>query len=148
MNEKISYRLMESGEEAEGCELVIQVFDKFISELYSEEGVREFLRYVKPLLFILRSKANHFVLIAKEQEKIIGMIEVRNYTHIPLFYVHQKFQQKGVGKELLRRALEICLEHKLELLEITVNSSPNAVVIYENLGFVKAGSEQLRNGII
>lgn len=148
MNETISYRLMESGEEAEVCHIVIETFNEFIAPLYSQEGIREFLRYVKPRLFIQRSRANHIVLIAKEQEKIIGMIEVRNYNHISLFYVLQKFQQKGIGKELLHRSIEICLEHKPELLELTVNSSPNAVCIYEKLGFVKAGSEQISKGII
>ena len=148
MNETISYRLMESGEEAEVCRIVIETFNEFIAHLYSQEGIREFLRYVKPRLFIRRLRANHIILVAKEQEKLIGMIEVRDYNHISLFYVLQKFQQKGSGKKLLRRALEICLEHKAELLELTVNSSPNAVCIYENLGFAKMGSEQLRNGII
>lgn len=139
---------MKPGEENEICDLVIHTFNEFIAHLYSQRGVRQFLRYVKPRLFLQRSHANHFVMVAIFQEQIVGMIEIRNYEHISLFYVLNEFQIKGFGKELFRRALKICLEHKPGLLEITVNSSPNAVQIYEKLGFNKAGSEQFKNGII
>lgn len=144
----ISYRLMEPGEETEVCKLIIQIFNEFIAHLYSQEGVREFLNYVKPDLFIKRSHANHFVMIAKIQEKIVGMIEIRNYDHISLLYVLKEFQLKGISKELLRRSVEICLKNTPDLSQITVNSSPNAIQIYEKLGFKIIGSEQLINGII
>jgi len=139
---------MKPGEENEICDLIIQTFNKFIAHLYPQKGVRQFLRYVKPRLLLQRSYANHFVMIAITQEKIVGMIEVRNYEHISLFYVLQEFQMKGISKELLRRSIDICLRCIPDLSQITVNSSPNAVQIYEKLGFNKVSSEQLRNGII
>ena len=144
----MKYRLMEPGEENEICDLVIHIFNEFIADLYSQRGVRQFLRYVKPRLLLQRSQANHFVMVAKIQEQIVGMIEVRNFEHISLFYVLKEFQMKGISKELLRRSKEMCLKNKPDLDQITVNSSPNAVQIYEKLGFHKIGSEQVRNGII
>jgi GNAT superfamily N-acetyltransferase len=138
---------MEPGEENEICDLVIHTFNEFIADLYSRRGVRQFLRYIKPRLLLQRSKASHFVMVAETQEKIVGMIEVRNYDHISLFYVLKEFQMKGISRELLRRTEEMCLKNKPDLDQITVNSSPNAVQIYEKLGFHKIGSEQVRNGI-
>ena len=93
---------------------------------------------VKPSLFLQRIKANYFVIIAKSQEKIAGIIEVRNYKHLSLLFVLREFQLKGISKELLRRSIEICLINKPNLQQITVNSSPNAVNIYEKLGFKKS----------
>ncbi len=139
---------MEPGEENEICDLIIQTFNNYIAHLYPQRGVRHFLRYVKPHLLLQRSHANHFVMVARTQELIVGMIEVRNCKHISLFYVLKEFQMKGISKELLRRSEEICLKTKPDLDQITVNSSPNAVQIYEKLGFSKVGSEQMRNGII
>lgn len=68
--------------------------------------------------------------------------------HISLFFVLKEFQRKGIGKELLHISTEICLKDKPNLSQITVNSSPNAIRIYEKLGFAKVGPEQLVNGII
>ena len=44
-------------------------------------------------------------------------------------------------------ALERCLQEKFDLAEITVNSSPYAVLIYERLGFVVQNEEMVKNGI-
>ncbi|HII06977.1 MAG TPA: GNAT family N-acetyltransferase [Methanotrichaceae archaeon] len=143
----LEYRLMKRGEEAEVCDLVIRVFDEFVAPQFSREGVQEFYNYADPHLFIRRSQWNHFVLIAAAQKEIDGMIEVRDDGHITLFFVDKRFQGKGTGKELLYRALGICQRSKPELSKATVNSSPNAVGIYERLGFRLAGSEQAENRI-
>jgi GNAT superfamily N-acetyltransferase len=36
------------------------------------------------------------------------MIEVRNSEHVALLFVDKAFQQRGIAKELLHRALNIC----------------------------------------
>jgi GNAT superfamily N-acetyltransferase len=152
MEETIQYRFMEPGEETWVCDLVIRVFNEFIAHQYSQEGVREFLKYVQPEWLLHRSQKNHFVLLATMQDKIVGMIEMRNNRHVSLFFVDKRFQQRGIGRELLQRSLEICkleisLKRSPELQEVSVNSSPNAIQIYERMGFRQKGSEQVKNGI-
>ena len=133
--EYLEYRLMRHGEETEVCDLVMRVFDEFIAPHFSREGVQRFSNYADPRLFLRRSQWNHFILVATAQKGIVGMIEVREVRHITMFFVEKEFQGAGVGKELLRRALAICLKRKPKLSKITANSSPNAVRIYERLGF-------------
>jgi ribosomal protein S18 acetylase RimI-like enzyme len=152
MEETVQYRFMEPSEETEVCNLVIHIFKEFIAHQYSQEGVREFLKYVQPELLLRRSQKNHFVLLATMQGKIVGMIEIRSNRHISLLFVDKRFQQRGIAKELLRRSLKICkleisLKRSPELQEISVNSSPNSVQIYERIGFRQTGSEQVENGI-
>jgi predicted GNAT family N-acyltransferase len=43
--------------------------------------------------------------------------------------------------------LEISLKRSPELQEVSVNSSPNSIQIYERMGFRQKGSEQVKNGI-
>lgn len=147
MTETLQYRPMQMGEENDVCSLVDRVFDEFIAPLYSAEGVQEFRKYVQPKLLQSRSQADHFVLLALAENAIVGMIEVRGNAHISLLYVDSSFQHQGIGRELLRRSLDICLRHRPELREITVNSSPNSVSVYEALGFKARSGEQVVSGI-
>ena len=139
---------MEAGEEQQVCDLVVRVFTDFVAPLYSPEGVHEFLTYAAdPDRLRDRLQANHFVLVAELQERIVGAIEIRNNDHISLFFVDGESQRKGIGKELWRRALDICLANRPGLSKITVHSSPNAVAAYRRLGFQAEGPEQTVNGI-
>jgi GNAT superfamily N-acetyltransferase len=152
MEETFQCRFMEPSEETEVCDLVMRVFKEFIAHQCSQEGVREFLEYIQPEWFLRRSQKNHFVLLATIQDKIVGMIEVRNNRHVSLLFVDKRFQQRGIGRELLQRSLKICkleiaLKRSPELQEVSVNSSPNAIQIYERMGFHQKGSEQVNNGI-
>jgi GNAT superfamily N-acetyltransferase len=152
MEETFQYRFMEPGEETEVCDLVIRVFKEFIAHQYSQEGGREFLKYVQPELFLRRSQKNHFVLLATIHGKLVGMIEILNNRHVSLLFVDKRFQKRGIGRELLRRSLKICkleiaLKRSPELQEVSVNSSPNAIQIYEKMGFHQKVSEQVKNGI-
>ncbi|MBU1161235.1 MAG: GNAT family N-acetyltransferase, partial [Proteobacteria bacterium] len=56
-------------------------------------------------------------------------------------------QRIHIGRELLRKSLEICKKDNPALTEITVNSLPNAVNIYKKLGFAELEPEKEKNGI-
>ena len=131
----------------EVSELATRVFNEFVAPEYSSEGVQEFYRYIQPSAFRARAQTNHFGLITLEQDKVVGVIEMRDHNHVSLLFVAPKFQRRGIAKELLRRALQICRANEPRLSEISVNSSSYAVPIYERLGFRKAGGRQIRNGI-
>ena len=147
LNGPLIFRPMEMGEETETCNLVVRVFNDLVAPQYSQEGVNEFLKYAQPDAFLRRSQRNHFALLATVPNRIIGMIEIRDDSHVSLLFVDRSSQRKGVGRELLRRALEICRGNKPELREVTVNASPNSVQIYARLGFRPTRSEQVINGI-
>lgn len=147
MKGSFEYRLMKRGEENEVCDLVLRVFDEFVAPQFSQEGRQEFRSYDDPHLLLLRSRWNHFVLLAVSQKEIAGMIEMRDDGHITLFFVDKRFQGSGVGGELLRRALAICRRRNPEITTVTVNSSPNAVGIYDRLGFRRAGPKLDENKI-
>lgn len=147
MKGPFEYRLMKRGEETEVCDLALRVFEEFVAPQFSKEGVQEFCNYADPHLLLLRSRWDHFVLLAATQKEIAGMIEVKDDGHVTLFFVEGEFQGAGVGGELLRRALEICRRRNQKLSNATVNSSPNAVGIYERLEFHRAGPEQAEDHI-
>lgn len=142
----ITYRLLKPGEEDEVCELIAEVFNEFIGPGYTDEGVLRFYMYANPETLAARQLENHFSMVAESDNRIIGIIEIRDYNHVSLLFVRER--GKGVARDLFRHALEECIESAPGLKEITVHSSPYAVTIYEKLGFIAAGEERAENGIV
>jgi len=147
IDETLTYRPLSAEDILEVSELVTRVFNEFVAPEYSSKGVQEFHCYIQPSAFRARAQTNHFSLITLEQDKVVGVIEMRDHNHIALLFVAPEFQRRGIAKELLHRALQICRANEPRLWEISVNSSSYAVPIYERLGFRRVGGRQIRNGI-
>jgi len=138
---------MQPGEEIQVIDLVSRVFTQYVAPLYSDDGIREFMKYLDPSILAERSKGDHRVQVAESHDEIIGMIEIRGYSHVALFFVATEQQRKGIGRELLNKAVRECISINPDLAEITVNSSPNAVFAYRALGFTEKDKEKTVNGI-
>lgn len=148
MDDNIIYREIEPGEEEAACRLVLECFDEFVAPGYSQEGVTEFKKYVNSA--VLKSRLHNsesFVLLAVNVDELVGIIEIRSFNHVSLLFVKKDFHKKGIARQLLNLALKKCIHHNTQLEFVDVNSSPNAVGVYEKLGFIKTGSEQVINGI-
>jgi GNAT superfamily N-acetyltransferase len=147
MENQLTYKIMSPGEEGDVINIVTEVFNAFVAPQYSEEGITEFYKYANATALAERSKVNHFTVIAKDGNKPVGIIEVRNNNHISFFFIKACFQRKGVGKNLLQYAIGVCSKGNPGLNKITENSSPNATKAYEKLGFKYDNEEQCINGI-
>lgn len=139
---------MEKGEEQETYELIVRVFYKYVAPVYSENGVAKFLGMLSPNgLSEMRNGESSFVILAKDQSGIIGMLSVINKNHIGLLFVDQENQRKGIGKKLIGEAIKKCLSRNSELSAVTVSSSPNSKTFYEAAGFKVEGSEIDEDGM-
>ncbi len=147
MTEQIIYRSLIKGEEEQAIDLVLSVFDKLVAHEYSNEGITEFKKYAGVEALAERLKSTSFVLIAENDENLIGMIEIRDNSHVAMFFVSQLFQKKGIGKTLLKHAVNLSSKNNINLKKITVNSSPNSVAAYDKMGFIATDVEQTVNGI-
>lgn len=124
--------------------IIKKVFDLYIGPDYVQEGVETFYDFIKGDHIIERiCNQMHQVLIAKinQENKIVGIIETRDDNHICLLFVDPSYHKQGIAKKLFSEAF------KGVQLDITVNSSPYAVSIYERLGFTKISGEIIKNGI-
>ena len=147
MNKLWQYRPLQPGEETKVYELIARVFQEFIAPHFSKEGCQEFIKYIQPEDLLRRSLMNYFVILALDSEEIIGMTEVRDYNHVSLLFVDGRHQGNGIGKALLDHAMQICKIKQPSLKEISVNASPNSILIYQNMGFKLSGYERVKNGV-
>jgi len=135
-----------SGEEQQVLDLVRQVFDSHVGPAYSEEGKQEFYKYLKLEDFLVRIQCHHHVFVARNGANgIVGVLELRDNSHISLLFVREDYQRSGIGRILVGQAIEAA--KSAGSVSMTVNSSPNAVSGYESFGFRTDTDEQMVKGI-
>ncbi len=146
--DKFAYRQLLKGDEQRVSELIAEVFDEFIAPDYEAGGVEEFRRHIVPDDILGRHmRGESFVLLAEEAGELVGVIDIRDGSHIRLFFVRKERQGMGIGRKLFELAVDRCRHEDPGLTAISVNSSPYAIPIYESLGFIASQPEQIKNGI-
>ena len=128
-------------------DLVRRVFLRHVGPLCDKDGVNEFLAYAAPGSMGQRARLGHAFILAWKHDEPVGLIEVRDYHHISLLFVDTDHQRRGIGRQLLRRALCLCREKHRDVRQVDVNVSPNAVRAYERLGFRQQAPERTEDGI-
>lgn len=147
MNKAVKIRSMHLGEKTSISDLIVKTFHRDIAPHYVEEGIREFLSYVTPEGILGRQTQDHVALVAVQDADLVGMLELREYSHVSLLFVEATRQRRGIGRLLMEEALRLCKIHHPGLSKITVNSSPNSVEAYKRFGFYVTGELQVKNGI-
>lgn len=89
-------------------------------------------------LFSVLGSSNHRYQVAVCRRQLIGVIGVRDNSHLLHFFVAESHHGQGIGRQLWNRAREVILQ-EAGRLDITVNSSSYAVDIYRRFGFECVG---------
>ncbi len=147
MLQTVINREAEIGDVENIFQLISVCFDEFVAVDYNEDGVNEFYKHINPSTLLERINDGYYTLLALCENRIIGMIQIKAWNHVSLFFTASDWQGKGVGKELLKRAIAKCEEKNSEIKGISVNASPFSVQIYCKLGFKRIKFEQNINGI-
>jgi len=140
-------REMRAGEETKVSGLVREVFDRFVAPQFSQEGIDEFRDYVRAGALERRAGEGHIVLLAVENDALLGMIEMRQGNHISLLFVREAQQGRGIGRELVSRAVQCCGPVDEAAASIKVHASLNSVGFYRKVGFLPEGPERIEHGI-
>jgi GNAT superfamily N-acetyltransferase len=138
-------RQMAAGEEQAVYALVMRGFDELVRIDCTEEGAAEFTRAVRA--FVIERQPGHQVTVAESDGRLLGMIDVRDMSHVCLFFVESGDRGCGVGRALLHSATEQGGVGGAGPVELTVNSSPWAVPAYERLGFTATAPVSETHGI-
>ncbi len=143
----MKFSTMQPGQEGRVIDLVKEVFDECVAPAYTQEGIEAFYTYADVKQLAKRSKTDHFTILAREGDRILGMIEIRTFNHVALFFVQGAFRNKGVGQALFKRAMAVIRKSNPDIGQVTVNSSLNAVPAYERMGFKVQSPKQCVDGI-
>lgn len=131
----------------EAMNLAWDTFLTFQTREYGKEGRESFYKFIsdKELKrFFLRDIYQLFV--ALENNRIVGIITLRNKSHISLLFVGKEHQRNGVGSALVEYLSDYVLyENKTDY--VTVDAAPSAIPFYHKIGFWDLAPIQTKSGI-
>lgn len=127
--------------------MIWKTFLKFEGDVYTPEGVRNFLDFITDeALFHSFLKGRYLLMVAVDKEQIVGAASVRDGHHLSLLFVDERYHKQGVGRRLLNCFCKFLKEEAGEQC-MTLKSSPYAVGFYERIGFKATGPEEHYAGI-
>jgi len=128
-------------------QLVWRTFLKFEGNEYTEEGIHNFYDFITDeQLHNSFLQGKYQMMLALDQEKIIGVASVRSVNHLSLLFVDESYHKKGVGSALMK---QLCGYLKDEVGEryISLKAAPYAVNFYRKMGFHVVTPEEEFSGI-
>ncbi|MBP7401551.1 MAG: GNAT family N-acetyltransferase [Clostridia bacterium] len=128
--------------------LVRRVFLRFEAPDYPQEGTDTFFVFTDPGFLSFNMSAGLLVVAGCfEDGRLLGVVALRDRSHVSLLFVEPTRHRRGIGTALMRWAQRRAAETGAEPCVMTVNSSPYARGFYEKIGFHATAEEQMRDGI-
>lgn len=127
--------------------MIWKTFMKYDSKDYTDEGIRNFFEFITDDdLYRAFLMGSYQMLVALDQERIIGAASIRNVNHLSLLFVDEDYHNKGIGSALMGR---LCHYLKAEEGEryMSLKAAPYAVGFYRKLGFRIVRPEEEFSGI-
>ncbi|MBQ9989350.1 MAG: GNAT family N-acetyltransferase [Lachnospiraceae bacterium] len=129
-------------------ELAWRTFLQFEARDYTAEGIESFRDFISDQwLKKMFLKGEYTMILALDEEKIIGLITLRSRCHISLLFVDGDYHRQGVGSSLVG-ALETWLSKEGDMHYMTVNAAPYALGFYHKIGFWDLADQQEKEGIL
>ena len=141
------YRWAKVDEWIPAMDMIWRTFQKFEGDIYTEQGVKNFYEFITDYdLYRAFLNGKYRLMIALDDNKIIGAASVRDRRHLSLLFVDEAYHYRGVGRTLVDR---LCDYVKTQLGEpcMTVRSSPYAVDFYKKIGFRAVSPQECIEGM-
>jgi GNAT superfamily N-acetyltransferase len=142
----IEIRMAEIGDAERIATLITELAMKFVLRDFSAEGKSRFLADHTSAAAADRLRAGFRYRVAEFGGELVGVAGVRDWAHLYHLFVAEAFQGQGLGRSLWEQIKAECLERG-NPGRFTVNSSINAVRVYERFGFAATGPVQTVGGI-
>lgn len=127
--------------------LAWRVFMRFEANDYTPEGIESFQDFITDsVLYRMFIMGAYQLFGAYDNGRMIGMISLRNETHISLLFVDERYHRRGVGRRLIQYVSDYVRNEEGHRF-VTVNAAPYAVEFYHRVGFVDTNVKQFNDGI-
>ena len=136
--------------EAKDWDAVIAVawvtFKQIASQVSDEEAANAFREgLTSTQLYIDFLQGRYPVFCACQNKKVVGMIAMKDHSHISLLFVRPEFQRKGIATRLLKQSVAYCRSNGG--MELTVNAISTGAPFYISNGFESLGEERVEQGL-
>lgn len=146
-DDKLQVRCAYREEWEDAISLAWSTFMKFEAADYTPRGVKSFWEFITdPVLQRMFAMGAYQLFVAIDKGKIVGMISLRNETHISLLFVDAAYHKQGIGRALISYLCRY-VDREEGHHSVTVNAAPYALGFYHKLGFEDTGAEESNDGI-
>lgn len=144
-----SIRKIKSEEVSDALALAFEVFMQFEAPDYKPQGVETFRKdIIENAEFIDKCRKGICPIYAAFHDgNMVGIIGMRNKSHINLVFTKSEYHRKGIATSIFKYLLSEVKKNSPQVKEITLNSSPYGRSFYLHLGFVPLSEEQEIDGI-
>ena len=139
-------RPIEPGDIDAVASLLSELATEFIIGEFEAAAQEQFLRKNDAQAIRAFIAGTHRYHVAEVDGQLTGFVGVRDNKHLYHLFVAKTMQRQGIGQALWEFAKRECVANG-NSGPFTVNSSHNAVPVYERWGFRRDGSTQTTNGI-
>ena len=127
--------------------MVWRTFLKFDAKDYSTQGIDSFRDFLSdPLLRRMFLLGTYNMYVATCQNKIVGMVSLRDENHISLLFVDEAYHKRGIGRDLIG-VIGDFVKEEYGKKEITVNAAPYGLEFYKKIGFTSVTPLMENDGI-
>lgn len=127
--------------------LICDLVEKFIAGDFSSQGRDFLLSSMTENAISQKMQSGYRYHVAEVNGMLLGVVAVRDNTHLYHLFVAEQSQRKGIARKLWQFAMKECLS-KGNTGEFTVNSSAYALGVYKKLGFVAQAGPKEKNGVV
>ena len=147
METKYEIRSAYRNEWQDAMALAWKTFLCFEADVYTPEGVENFKNFITDsTLYRMFVMGTYQLFVALDCDKIVGMITLRDSSHISLLFVDAAYHRQGIGRALVRYLTDYLLA-EVGTNRVTVNASPYGIGFYHKMGFRDLRPEETRDGI-
>jgi ribosomal protein S18 acetylase RimI-like enzyme len=144
---RISIRRVRPGDVPVIAALLEQLARRYITAEFTRSAEENFLKSNDEASIRAFIASGFEYWVAERCDAIIGFVGVRDHSHLYHLFVAEAEQNRGVARALWQVAERAC-RLAGNPGRFTVNSSNNAVGVYESFGFVRAGQTQDSGGVL
>lgn len=121
----------------------LAAFNVAVAPSLGEVGIATFGSVATADAFAARLYGDNHILVAEHENRIVGVVELKEGRHLAMLFVDPACQGQGIGHALFEAILPQVREPVL-----TVRASLNAVPTYQRYGFVLDGDVGEFNGLV
>ncbi|MDH3377525.1 MAG: GNAT family N-acetyltransferase [Gammaproteobacteria bacterium] len=126
--------------------LICTLATKFITPEFSSQAREHFLSSNNGKSVEQNMKSGFSYFVATDSKQLVGVVGVKDNSHLYHLFVVEHYQGMGLARRLWGIAMDEC-KRKGNRGTFTVNSSNNAIGVYEKLGFERAGPTVEKDGV-
>lgn len=127
-------------------DLITRNAQSLLQDDFENDGLDFFLNTVNHRAIKDYMEQGFSYLVAQQEDDIVGVIAMKDYSHMFHLFVDKVHHNKGIAKQLWQAIYEQSLERG-NRGTFTLNSTSYALPVYERWGFLTTDEQQSRHGI-